>query len=88
MESDKKDVNQPEEKKEGSPKKEDHKHHEPMDPAEKEAMRKKAKEEKKKAKEEKKKAKEEKEKKEKDSQKNKKEEKKKKTYHTMNQMLN
>ena len=83
MESDKKDVNQPEEKKT-----EEHKQHEPMDPAVKEALRKKAKEEKKKAKEEKKKAKEEKEKKEKDSQKNKKEEKKKKTYHTMNQMQN
>ena len=78
MESDKKDDNQPEEKKEGSPKKEDHKHHEPMDPAEKEAMRKKAKEEKKKAKEEKKKAKEEKEKKDKESQKNKKDDKEKK----------
>ena len=59
MESDKKDVNQPEEKKT-----EEHKQHEPMDPAVKEALRKKAKEEKKKAKEEKKKAKEEKEKKE------------------------
>ena len=89
MESDKKDVNQPEEKKQESPKKEDHKHHEPMDAAEKEAMRKKAKEEKKKVKEEKKKAKEEKEKKEKDSQKNKKEEKKKKdvSYYESNAKL-